>query len=208
MRAAPTSVTTTGCDLLAEIVGLYRVRAILSACWLAGVAGAGVATLWYVKTPGSPGRVQTGWPAAETRSARQPTLVLFAHPKCPCTSVALDALGELLRCPNAPNVTIYFVCPRGTPDGWERGRNWERAHGIGGCRVERDADGRHARSFGVSTSGHALLFTADGSLRYSGGVQGRRLDLAALLSSEGPPIRADVFGCPLFASDTASEDQP
>lgn len=194
--------------MLANIAGLYRVRAILSACWLAGVAGAGVASLWYVKTPGSDGRVQTEWPASEPRPSERPTLVLFAHPKCPCTSAALDELGDLLRCEDAPLATIYFVCPPGVPDGWESGRNWDKAQAIGGSRVERDTDGRHARAFGVNTSGHALLFTTDGSLRYSGGVQGLRLDLAVLLSSEGPAVRADVFGCPLFASDAASEDQP
>jgi len=181
-------------------------RAILSACWLVGVVGTGVVGMGFVKAPGSPGRVQTEWPAAEPRPARQPTLILFAHPKCPCLSAALDELGDLLlRHPTGLRVTIYFACPPGTPDGWECGRNWDKAHGIGGCRVERDTDGGRARAFGVDTSGHALLFAADGSLRYSGGVRGQQLDLSALVGSDGPPVRTDVFGCPLFAP---SEDRP
>jgi hypothetical protein len=186
-----------------------RGRAVLTACWLVSVIGTGVQGLGFDKAPGSPGRVQAEWPAVEPQPADRPTLLLFAHPKCPCTSAALDELDDTLRrCATRPRVTIYFVCPPGVPATWECGRNWDKALGVGGCRVERDADGRLARSFGVETSGHALLFTAGGSLRFSGGVRSHPPDLSGLLDSDGPPVRADVFGCPLFAPAAPSEDRP
>jgi hypothetical protein len=85
--------------------------------------------------------------------------------------------------------------------------------------VVRDDDGREARRFGVEASGETLLYDADGSLLFSGGITAARghagdnagrTELVSLLNHE-PSSRTNivdrtgshrdatsVFGCPLF----------
>ena len=73
-----------------------------AAAWLA-LAGAGSwAMMRYENAPGAAGRPPREWPGASRleRGVDQPTLVLVAHPHCPCTRATLGELAILLaRCP-------------------------------------------------------------------------------------------------------------
>src|SRR5688572_27967573 len=50
------------------------------------------------------------------------SIVMFAHPRCPCTRASLTEFRELLtQAPAGVDAQVLFVRPKGTSDGWERG---------------------------------------------------------------------------------------
>src|ERR1700734_3391131 len=52
----------------------------------------------------------------------KPTLVIFVHPRCPCTRASLHELDGLLALTeNRVSATVVFTIPDGVPAGWERG---------------------------------------------------------------------------------------
>jgi hypothetical protein len=154
------------------------------------------------------------------RTPGQPTLVLLAHPQCSCTVASLDELGEALaRARTPPKAYVLFLKPEGFSNGWEQTDSWRIAAALPGVTAVRDDSGREARRFGAATSGQTLLYDADGTLLFSGGITAARghagdnagrSELVSLLN-RGQSARAatfnsgqsvhdatSVFGCPLF----------
>ena len=96
------------------------------------------------------------------------------------------------------------------PEGWEKSDLWNAAVALPDTTVVRDDDGREAERFGAVTSGQTLLYDAQGTLLFSGGITGARghagdnagrASLVALLNRvPGAHSATDVFGCSLFAS--------
>jgi hypothetical protein len=139
------------------------------------------------------------------------TLVVFAHPQCPCTRASIGELAEVLaRSGRQPRTYVVFLKPSEVAEGWEKTGLWQRAASLPGVTVLRDDGGREARAFGVETSGQTLLYDGRGALIFNGGITGSRghagdnAGRAALISliGRGPTDRtgANVFGCPLFAA--------
>jgi hypothetical protein len=103
------------------------------------------------------------------------TLVLFAHPHCPCTRASLHELDDLLaETQNRVSVTVVFTIPEGVPADWEQGDLWNSATSIPGLRVIRDQGGKEAHQFDVVGSGHVLLYAPSGKLLFSGGITASR----------------------------------
>jgi hypothetical protein len=157
-----------------------RQKLALTACgalWLAGV-GAGSKVLWdYQTTPGEPGSPPRQWPTA-SRIERLPghaTLLLVAHPQCPCSRATVDELSELVG-QVGPRATVHVLMykPREFPAGWERTDLWTSAARIPGVTVRTDEDGQEAARFGAATSGQAILYDAEGHLQFSGGITSTR----------------------------------
>jgi hypothetical protein len=190
--------------------------------WLVA-AVAGLSVLWrFDNAPGIGANAPTKWPAdsALARAHGQPTLVLLAHPQCSCTRASLDELGEALaRARTRPKTYVLFLKPDGFSNGWEQTDSWRIAAALPDVTVVRDDGGREAHRFGVETSGETLLYGADGSLLFSGGITAARghagdnagrSELVSLLNHEQsaragthsrPAPNRDatsVFGCPLF----------
>jgi hypothetical protein len=184
---------------------------VLGVIWL-GAAAAGLSVLWrYDNTPGDAARAPEQWPALTTlaRATDRPTLVMLAHPHCPCTRASLGELAEAIaRARTPPRTYILFMTPTGFRDGWEQTDLWRTAAALPGVTVVRDDDGRAARQFGASTSGQTLLYDVRGALVFSGGITGARAhagdnlgrqSLVAFLNRESAVRSAtNVFGCPLF----------
>ena len=185
---------------------------MLGLCWLAAV-GAG---LWVVReydnAPGVAANAPVRWPAGTPLApdAAGPTLVMLAHPMCPCTRASLDELAEALaRSKASARTYVLFIRPSGFAEGWERSELWQKAARIPGVTPIRDDLGVEAARFGTSTSGQTLLYAADGTLLFSGGITGSRghagdndgrSSLVALLTRAGRgQSHTNVFGCPLFA---------
>jgi hypothetical protein len=185
----------------------------LIALWLASTVF-GLRIVWaYDNTPGALAKAPQRWPAVSTLALAQGrhTLVVFAHPQCPCSRASLGELAELLaRSPKKPATYVVFLKPAGFADGWEKTGLWQAAETLPSTSLVRDEAGAVARAFGVATSGQALLYDAAGKLRFNGGMTGSRGHAgdnpgrAALVALIGdtPANRAsaNVFGCPLFAS--------
>jgi hypothetical protein len=140
-----------------------------------------------------------------------PRLIVFAHPRCPCTRATLAELAILLeRNQEATAVDVYFVRPSGATEDWEKTALWQAAAAIPGVRVHCDEGGVRARQLGAETSGHVLLYGSEGQLLFSGGITrargqegdsiGRRA-IEALVTGKPAPSEAPVFGCPLFTPE-------
>lgn len=172
----------------------------------------GTAVLWdYQAAPGVAANAPATWPSASRihRVDGLPTLVLFAHPHCPCTRAAIDNLARVLTHVNGRVATeVRFLHPRDTDAGWERAELWHRAASIPGVTVASDEEGIEAKRFGVATSGQIVLYDADGRLKFAGGItlgrghEGDTLGAHAVVDLiEVGTTDLDttpVFGCHLF----------
>lgn len=203
-----------GLSIFACQVGnsLWAVLALLSmALGLAGM----VYLAWYKKQEGRSGSVVPLYPeeSSLSRSPDRPTLVLFAHPKCPCTSATLQELARLMTvCRDKISAQVLFVMPPGLSHGWTQTSLAAQARTIPGVEVLEDWDGMEARRFGALTSGYVLLYDAQGHLLFRGGItsmrghEGDNPGLSALISRasghEQDLVQTPVYGCALFGQTT------
>src|SRR6185437_2675834 len=139
-------------------------------------------------------------------SAAQPQLIMFAHPKCPCTQASLGELEALAAQANGKfEATVSFYEPDSKADTWQNTANFNSASSIPGVRVVFDKNGQLANQFGAQTSGHTVLYSASGKLLFSGGITGSRGHLGdnagfesvlKLINVAGAsPVRTKAFGC-------------
>lgn len=180
-----------------------------SLIWIAIVA-TGVARFHqYERAPGSQRPVPGLWPDASEIHLNENafTVVMFAHPRCPCTISSLDEFKALRSCLPG-RFEIRFWMPENADKNWTDAPLCQRAQGIPNISVNPDINGIEARRFSALTSGHVVVFRPDRSCAYSGGLTTGRgqsnaglsgFRVCAILKEQGlgrsnPP----VFGCPLF----------
>jgi hypothetical protein len=148
---------------------------IFAAAWLAAIGSGQRVMLNYDYTAASPAAPPTQWPheSSVARTQRLPTIVVFAHPHCPCTRATIEALARLMaRLQNRATAAVVFEHPRGVSDDWVRTDLWKSAARIPGVTVTTDADGLEASRFGARASGQTMLYSTAGDLRFSGGIHG------------------------------------
>ena len=185
-----------------------RIAVPAALAWFCAMAVAFGALARYKATPSDGGAIPQTWPAHTallSRPADRPTLVLFAHPKCPCTRASLSELRAVVseRGDRVETIVVFYV-PKGSRD-WTSSDIHRNAESIAGVRVVDDLDGSITRAFGAITSGHVALYDTSGSLRYEGGItgsrghagdnEGRRNLIDAIDRRDAP--RWPVFGCPM-----------
>ncbi|MDG3005464.1 hypothetical protein [Paludisphaera mucosa] len=164
----------------------------------------------YESAPGSAGPPPDAWPAGNglARDGSRPNVLMFAHPRCPCTMASLIELERLADgCKGAASIRVLFFRPEGAAEGWARSAAWSKAESMPGVTVQLDPGGAEARRFGAATSGHVLVFDVNGRLAFSGGItRGRGVEgpndwsagAAEAAIGVGARRRAcAVFGCPL-----------
>jgi hypothetical protein len=177
--------------------------------WLAAV-GVGMHTLGaYTYTPGQAAAARVRWPpsTALTLDASRPTLLMFTHPKCPCSRASVAELGRLMvQAQGRLAVRVVVEHPAGTPEGWEHTDIWEAAAAIPGVSVVSDHDGREARLFDAIVSGQTFLYSDHGELLFAGGLtrgRGHEGDNAgrdavhSWITTGGGAAHTPVFGCTL-----------
>ena len=67
--------------------------------WAAAVSGGFAVLMRYKSTPGEAHRPPAQWPREsrlQRASGQRATLVLFAHPECPCTRASVTELARLV----------------------------------------------------------------------------------------------------------------
>ncbi|MHB1558381.1 MAG: RedB protein [Isosphaeraceae bacterium] len=183
-----------------------------SAAWMAawGIAvGVGVLlTHAHMDTPSNPGAPPRHWPVQSRleRDASRPQLLMFLHPRCPCSRASVTELAAILeRCDGRLAAQVVLFQPAGRGDAWSKPEFLATLADIPGLKVTPDPNGEELRRFGVSTSGHVLLFDARGNLKFSGGLTpgrgqlgneaGRSALLARLLGQSPSGLDEPVFGC-------------
>lgn len=141
--------------------------------WLA-VCLSATALVWrYKNAPGGVGVLQPTWPAgtALTRPASGPVLLMFAHPMCPCTEASLAELRVLMaRVEGRLAALVVLIHPPEPDADWAPDDFRREAESIPGVRVIDDFSNEEAARFGAQTSGHTLLYDAEGRLLFSGGI--------------------------------------
>lgn len=173
--------------------------------------------LWssYAARPGAGPQAPLEWPMGSSveRALDRPTLLVFAHPRCPCTRASLENLDRLLTNFRGPlRAELLLWTPAGLdPNGAEAFADnsvLHRARAMPGVATQLDPGGVLAAHFGARTSGTALLFGPDGALRYAGGLtfarghEGEGVATAQLLAALGQAptevVHTAVFGCSLL----------
>ena len=198
----------------------FQNRVLIVACllWTSAVL-AGTAWMWlYESRPGVAAAYDSDWPASSSlqRDASRATLLMFAHPRCPCTRASLGELARIMaRCHGQVRAQVLFTKPGGTSDGWEKTSSWRYASSIPGVCVRTDEAGAEAKRFGAVTSGQVLLFDREGRLRFHGGItesRGHAGDndgsdaVVALLGGQTAARQATpVFGCSIFTPDAQAK---
>ncbi|MBI3298851.1 MAG: RedB protein [Elusimicrobia bacterium] len=191
---------------------------LAAAAWFAAALGGFLALNRYQAAPGAAGETPPRWPAESRLSpaADRPTLVMLAHPQCPCTRSSIGELAWIMiRAKGRVSAFVLFLQPDGKPRAWVETDLWRAAARIPGVQALADAGGAEARRMGAETSGQTLLFDAAGRLLFSGGITGARghpganagrdAVLAALLDGGTPRGTTQVFGCALASPEPAAQ---
>jgi hypothetical protein len=188
--------------------------AIAFVLWLAVVVGGTIEMVRYSDAPGRGDMAPIAWPKDSQIpfDASRPTLVMFAHPRCPCTRASVGELEVLMaQVPGRLSARVVFLKPAGTATNWEKTDLWRKAASIPGVTVYTDNEGLEARRFHSETSGQTVLYDRDGALRFQGGITlgrghagdnpGRDALQDYLREGHSIQITTPVFGCSLFEDE-------
>ncbi len=183
----------------------------LACLWAVGIGGGMFLLARHDGSPGGAARAPEHWPSDSqiSRDGRRPTLIMFAHPRCPCTRASLGELEKLVaRRPDGATCWVVYFEPTDADREWQTTDFPAAASVIPGVHVIRDVDGREARRFGAQTSGQTLLYDSGGTLRFSGGMtfarghagdNDGRASIESLLANGASEVsQTPVFGCPIL----------
>ncbi|HRE89242.1 MAG TPA: RedB protein, partial [Myxococcota bacterium] len=158
------------------------------------------------------------WPstASFSPSPGRLTLVMFAHPRCPCTRASMSELDRIMSAAgDRAAAWILFARPASVDATWAETDLVAHARRIPNTQVIDDRGGREAALFGAMTSGHLFVFDERGELQLSGGLTAARghegpslgrEDVLALLSRRAPLAQTHaVFGCPISSPATGAQ---
>jgi hypothetical protein len=196
---------------------IFNLRTGFSLLWLLA-AGTGFALILnYQNAAGRTGPAPEQWPAAAqiTPDTKRDTLVMFAHPQCPCTRASMEELNRLLaRHRGQVTVHVMFIQPETFVATQVQSDLWRSAAAIPDVAVQTDPNGVQAKLFGAETSGYVLLYDAQGRLLFRGGITGSRGhagdnagedDIDALLGGNVTNSRqTPVYGCSLLNPERAA----
>jgi hypothetical protein len=178
--------------------------------WGAVMAGGVIWLGKYASTPGAPSEPPPSWPegSAITRVPGLATVIMLAHPKCPCTRASVAELAQLMeRARGYASAHVLFLRPEGVEQDWEKTDLWRSIAAIPGVSASTDEDGVEAARFRASTSGETIVYDASGRLVFHGGITiarghegespGLRRIQSLLLAGAAERGESPVFGCPL-----------
>lgn len=163
----------------------------------------------YSGTAGSEGASSVQWPAESplSYSIDKPTLLVFFHPRCPCSRATASELNRVVVGHPEISVVPVMFCPESRPDDWANTTLVRNMTEIAGAAPHEDVGGLEATRFGATTSGHVLLYSPGGRLLFSGGVTSSRghegentacESLKRVLRGESPHLSSfPVYGCPI-----------
>jgi hypothetical protein len=194
---------------------------LLGIPWLCVLAAGEWRLLHYEHSPGSPASTQANWP----KDARLPfkagvfNLLVFAHPRCPCTSATLDELANVTaRCRDRVAAQVIFVEPEEAGADWKETNLRRKAKAIPGVTVLSDLGGIEAQRFDARTSGQVFLYDPHSRLRFQGGITasrghegespGKQAILDIVVDGSQTDIETSVFGCPLRDPPLMLESKP
>jgi hypothetical protein len=178
--------------------------------WMIAVVGGQASGVFFELTAAPAHRIVSDWPAEAAchRAVDRPTLVMFIHPKCPCTRASLEEAANLhRRCGDQLAMQFVFLEPLDAPWKSDATEHWQSVRELQAGSMMIDPGGSEHRRFGATTSGEVFLFDRNGQLAFHGGVTagrghigespGRRAIESLVLSSEATFQQSPVYGCSL-----------
>jgi hypothetical protein len=186
--------------------------------WIGASCGGLLALAAYANSSGPDQSAPAQWPTGTGigLSERGSTLIMFAHPRCPCTRASLGELEKVVaRFQGSVTPWVVFFKPAGAGENWDQTDLRESAAAMPGVHVVSDPDGVEARRFNAMTSGQTVLYNDRGELLFSGGITlarghaGDNTGRSAVESCLGDTVLGDtapvcrqspVFGCPIAVS--------
>jgi hypothetical protein len=179
--------------------------------WSLAIFAGMMTLLAYSNSPGPEVTSPATWPVKSRISLdrNRPTLVVFAHPRCPCTRASLSELDRLLsNCQGQLTAQVWFIKPPGTSAEWTKTDLWRQATAIPGVTVHSDDDGVETRRFHAETSGYIVLYDPRGNLLFQGGItdsrghegdnEGRTALESLVQGKLFKQVRTPVYGCSLL----------
>jgi len=187
--------------------------ATLVIVWAAAAVSGLLLLVGHSNAPGPSTSPHATWPADSglTLDKVGDTLVVFAHPRCPCTRASLGELEKIVAGhPRGLKLWVLFYEPGDVAD-WPHTDLWDTAAALPDAHVVADLDGKEARRFNAATSGQTLLYNAQGRLLFAGGITAARghagdnagrFAIETLLAGGRPDYdRTPVFGCPIVTDE-------
>lgn len=189
---------------------------LFAGMWLIAAAVGQHVILNYDYAAAVPGTPPEKWPSA-TKIPRTPgisSLIVVAHPHCPCTSATVEELARLMAVlHDKATATVVFVRPPGFSEEWEKTDLWRNAARIPGVSVLSDVGETETSLFGAQASGQTMLYDASGNLRFSGGITasrghagdspGRSAILSIVNTGISGKTQTSVYGCSLHNPERA-----
>jgi hypothetical protein len=192
--------------------------AVFAGVWVVAVAYGQRALLNYDFAAAPLANAPAQWPAQSPlpRSSGLPTIVMVAHPHCPCTRATIEELAIIMaRLHNRATATVVFVHPRNFSAAWGKTDLWQSASRIPGVSVYSDLDGVEASRFGAVASGKTMLYAPDGKLQFSGGIvpfrghagdnPGRAAIVSLVSTGLAQVQQTSVYGCSLHDPERATD---
>jgi hypothetical protein len=185
--------------------------------WVAVVAAGMRVLLDYANRPAYKGNASKVWPKASLipRTSGLPTLVVFAHPRCPCTRATIVELDRIMtRLSGRITADVVFVQPADTSEDWARTDLWRSASSIPGVKVMSDPGDVEVKRFNAQVSGQTLLYDRDGRMLFSGGITqsrghegdnfGSEAIVAFVTTGRAEQESSPVFGCYLRSTQQSA----
>ncbi|MCG8648742.1 MAG: hypothetical protein MI861_02855 [Pirellulales bacterium] len=181
---------------------------IVITAWLMVVSLGSGFLVRYANQAGTESITPARWPQQSSLalSGRGPTLIMFAHPKCPCTAASVSELGGILES-TGRRATVVFWQPRHADSSWTQSALVRRCQQHPRIDVVIDHHGQEIERFGATTSGYCVVYDSRHDLVFRGGItngRGRvginagRLSVARLMSDTvAEHTDFPVFGCSL-----------
>lgn len=191
---------------------------IVGVIWLL-LACAGLAWVWSYATHAEARKAAShSWPTgcSSVRYDGSPALVMFLHPRCPCSRATLGELALIMaKTEEKVSAQVWFYRPQGAAEEWAHTDLWRTAKAIPGLRVDEDEDGVEAAYFNATISGQTIVYSGKGKRLFDGGITAARghsgdnaghdAVMAALRSGEAPAdTETPVFGCSLVGQESPS----
>lgn len=193
--------------------------------WISAVAGGFVWMVRYESRPSVAGVASSDWPDNPQieNDDPLPVLVMFAHPKCPCTRASVGELSRLMAdCQGLVRAYVAIIEPPRVEDGWSDTVLRSTAEKIPGVQVIIDKDAELARTFHAETSGETFFYV-NGQLRFHGGItvsrghrgeNAGRSSIAQILhgsfehANAKAVCQSPVYGCALHDSISPPNERP
>ncbi len=182
----------------------------MAVAWLAALSGGFLCLVNYSTKPAKNIDQLDCWPETTALAFGQGeyTLVMFVHPRCPCTKASLNQLERVIDRVGKDRVDLKIVVfrPAGKTADWSDTHLRKKAEQLT-ANVFDDLDAQEAKKFEVNTSGYLLCFNKEKQRIFGGGITGSRGhegenrgadSIVCIMNRKPAEQRFPVFGCQIW----------